>query len=321
MQSIRPESCFPKPAKRRNGALLKYWQLYLLLLIPVTYVIVFSYIPMAGLLIAFKNFDFTKGVIGSEWVGLLNFEKFFRSPQFKQILINTLTLSFYRLLVGFPIPILFAIAIHAFPGKRYGKIIQTTTFVPYFISTVVMVGLVNQLLNNRIGLYGIFYSAIFGGRIGSAPNLLSNPSLFKHLYVWSGIWQGTGYEAIIYIAALSSVDPVLHEAACIDGASRFRRVIHVDIPALLPTIIILLIINSGKIMNIGYEKVFLMQNSLNLSSSEVISTYVYKVGLTARSDFSQATAISMFNSVINFVLLLTVNKAVGKLGGSDRSIF
>lgn len=317
MKNTQTTTLFSKPRALLSKRVTERWQLYLLLLIPVAYIVVFSYVPMGGLIIAFKNFDFSKGIFGSNWVGMQNFDRFFRSPQFIQIIGNTLALSTYRLLIGFPIPIIFAIAIHVFPARRYGKLVQTTTFIPYFISTVVMVGLINQLFNNRIGLYGIFYNGLYGGRVGSAPNILGKASLFKHLYVWSGIWQNTGYEAIIYIAALAGVDLSLHEAASIDGASRFRRVIHIDIPAIMPTVVILLIMNSGRIMNIGYEKVFLMQNSLNLSASEVISTYVYKVGLTARSDFSQATAISMFNSVINFVLLLAVNNFAGKLSGSS----
>ena len=317
MKNAQTITSYSKPRALLSKRVKDRYQLYLLLLIPVVYIVIFSYIPMGGLIIAFKSFDFSKGIFGSSWVGMQNFDRFFRSPQFAQIIGNTLTLSIYRLLVGFPIPIIFAIAIHVFPAKRYGKLVQTTTFIPYFISTVVMVGLINQLFNNRIGLYGVFFSGMSGGRIGSAPNILGNASLFKHLYVWSGIWQNTGYEAIIYIAALAGVDLSLHEAASIDGANRFRRVIHIDIPAIMPTVVILLIMNSGRIMNIGYEKVFLMQNSLNLSASEVISTYVYKVGLTARSDFSQATAISMFNSVINFILLIFVNKFAGKLSGSS----
>lgn len=292
------------------------WQIYLLLLIPLTYIVLFAYIPMGGLIIAFKNYDITKGIFGSPWVGMANFKRFFSSSSAGQIIRNTLTLSTYRLVVGFPIPIIFALAVHAFPGKRYGKLVQTTAFIPYFISTVVMVGLINQFFNNRIGIYGVVYSALTGTRAGSAPNILSSGPAFKHLYVWSGIWQSMGYEAIIYIAALSGVDESLHEAASIDGASRFQRVLHIDIPAILPTVVILLIMSAGKIMNVGYEKVFLMQNNLNQRYAEVISTYVYKVGLTSRSDFSQATAVSMFNSIVNFVLLISVNKVSKKLSGS-----
>ena len=300
--------------KNLRSRIMERWQLYLLLLIPLAYIIIFAYIPMGGLVIAFKNYDFTKGIFGSDWVGLKNFEKFFHSNNFVKIIRNTLTLSIYRLIVGFPLPIMLAIAIHVFPGKRYSKTVQTVTFIPHFISTVVMVGLINQFFNNRIGIYGILYSALTNSSIGSAPNILASGPAFKHLYVWSGIWQGAGYDAIIYIAALAGVGQSLHEAASIDGASRFKRVIHIDLPAILPTMVILLILSFGKLMNVGYEKVFLMQNSLNLGYSEVISTHVYKVGLTSRSDFSQATAISMFNSVINFVLLISVNGITKKLG-------
>ena len=312
--SLKVDSNVVIPRQKTLGRRMRErWQLYLLLLVPLTYIILFAYAPMGGLLIAFKNYDFTKGILGSEWVGFANFERFFNSTDFGRLIRNTLTLSIYRLAVGFPIPIIFAIAVHALPSKRFGKIVQTTAFIPYFISTVVMVGLLNQFFNNRIGIYGVFYNALTGS---IAPNILSNGPAFKNLYVWSSIWQSAGYDAIIYIAALSAVDISLHEAASIDGASRFQRVLHIDIPAILPTVVILLIMSCGKIMNVGYEKVFLMQNNLNLRYSEVISTYVYKVGLTARSDYSQATAISMFNSVINFVLLISVNKLSKKCSGS-----
>lgn len=310
------ENLFAKLGSRISPNILRRWQLYVLLLIPVAYVIIFDYVPMGGMIIAFKNYDFSKGVYGSNWVGLDNFFKFFNSYQFGQIIKNTLTLSVYRLLAGFPIPILFALALNALPAKRYGKMIQTITFIPHFISTVVIVGLVTQLFNNRTGIYGTLFSAITGSGLGSAPNILSSGQAFKHLYVWSGIWQSTGYDAIIYIAALAGVDVSLHEAASIDGASHFQRVLHIDIPSILPTATILLILNCGKIMSVGYEKVFLMQNSLNISYSEIISTYVYKVGLTSRSDFSQATAIGMFNSVINFTLVTIVNKISKNLNGS-----
>lgn len=290
-----------------------YWQLYLLLAIPVIYVFIFNYIPMAGLVIAFQDFDYSKGVFASKWIGLDNFERFFTSYNFNSILKNTLILSLYSLFT-FPIPILFALMLNAFIGKRYAKLIQTVTYIPHFISTVVMVGLIFQVLNQRSGLYGSLYT-FFTNKI--APDLLADGNNFKHLYVWSGVWQSTGYNAIIYIAALSNVDPELHEVATIDGASRLQRIRYIDWPAILPTISILLVLAVGNIMNVGFEKVLLMQNDLNKSFSQIISTYVYEVGLASGvNNYSYSTAISMFNSVINFILLITANTISRKVSGS-----
>ncbi|MCR1841854.1 ABC transporter permease [Murimonas intestini] len=308
--------------KRRKAAqrdLLKKqikarWQIYLLLLLPLAYILIFAYIPMGGLVMAFKDYDMTKGIWGSDFVGLANFQKFFSSYKFTQVLKNTLTVSVYSLLITFPVPIIFALILNSFPGKRFNKVVQTTTYIPYFISTVVMVGLVMQVLNYRTGIYGALYS-LFTGKV--APDILGKASSFKHVYVWSSVWQTTGYSAIIYIAALANVDPSLHEAAKIDGASRFQRVRYVDWPSIMPTATIMLILAAGNIMNVGFEKVLLLQNDLNIASSEVISTYVYKVGLARGiGDFSLSTAIGMFNSVINFVLLVSVNWLSKRLSGN-----
>ena len=290
------------------------WQLYLLLLLPLAYLIIFAYFPMGGLVIAFKKYNIAQGIFGSPWVGLDNFIKFFSSYKFANIIQNTLVISLYSLLVSFPIPIVFALLLNAMLNEKYKKVIQAVTYIPYFISTVVMVGLIMQILNNRSGIYGSFYT-LLTGRV--AANILTNGKLFKHIYVWSGVWQTTGYSAIIYIAALSSVDMTLHEAATIDGASRMQRLLYVDIPAILPTASIMLILAVGNIMNLGFEKVLLMQNNLNLNYSEIISTYVYKVGLASGlNDFSLSTAISMFNSVVNFLLLSLANWGSKKLNGS-----
>lgn len=290
------------------------WQIYLILLIPVTYIIIFAYVPMGGLTLAFKDYDLTKGIWGSKWVGFDNFIEFFNSYKFSQVLKNTLVISFYSLLAGFPLPIIFALFINAFPGRKYKKLVQTTTYIPYFISTVVMVGIVMQLLNDRTGIYGSLYTLFTGT---AAPDILGKPEMFKHIYVFSGIWQATGYNAIIYIAALANVDQSLQEAARIDGASRFQCVRYIDFPSILPTATIMLILAVGGIMNVGFEKVLLLQNDLNMSSSEVISTYVYKVGLAkGTGDFSLSTAIGMFNSAINFVLLVTVNFFSKKISGN-----
>lgn len=308
----------PVPAIRNHAALgkrvLMRWQLYLLLLLPVTWLILFCYVPMSGLVLAFKQYNASLGIWGSKWVGLNNFQKFFSSYKCSMVIRNTLTISLYSLLVSFPIPIIFALMLNVLPSKRYKKTIQTVTYIPYFFSTVIMVGLLFQLLDYRIGLYGTLHM-LFTGQ--TAPNILADGANFKHIYVWSGVWQSTGYSAIIYIAALSTADQALHEAAMIDGASRLQRVWHIDLPAILPTASIMLILAVGNIMNIGYEKVLLMQNNLNMNHSEIISTYTYKVGLSSGiPNFSMATAIGMFNSIINFVLLMITNLISKRLNGS-----
>lgn len=300
--------------KQFKKKIIARWQLYLLLVIPILYIIIFAYYPMVGLITAFQDYRFGAGIFESPFVGFENFNKFFQSYKFSLVLRNTLTLSFYGLFLSFPIPIIFALVLNAFPLKRYAKAIQMVTYVPHFISTVIIVGLITQLLNYRTGMYGSLYNLISGE---NAPNILASGTLFKHIFVLSGVWQHTGYNAVIYIAALAGIDPSLHESAMIDGASRLQRIRYIDFPGILPTITILLILATGNIMNVGYEKVLLMQNDLNINYSEIISTYVYKVGLASGiTDFSLSTAISMFNSVINFSLLLTVNWIAKKLNGS-----
>lgn len=290
------------------------WQIYLLLLIPIAYIFIFAYVPMGGLVIAFKKYDFSLGILGSPWVGFDNFIKFFNSYKFSLVLKNTLIISLYSLVVTFPIPIIFALLMNALPLKKYQKTIQTVTYIPYFISTVVMVGLLFQILNSRNGMYGSLFTMITGA---SAPDILAEGKNFKHIYVWSGVWQATGYNSIIYFAALSNVDQSLHEAALIDGASRFQRIRFIDMPSIMPTASIMMILAVGNIMNVGFEKVLLMQNSLNLNYSEIISTYVYKVGLASGvNDFSLSAAISMFNSIINFILLIIANWSSKKISGS-----
>ena len=279
--------------------------MFLFLLIPVIWVLIFNYAPMVGIQIAFRKYKIRDGIWGSRWVGLANFTKFFGSYQFQRVLVNTIRVSLYSLAAGFPLPIVLALCMNALTNQRYKKFIQTLTYIPHFISTVVMVGMLMQIFNSNTGLYGRLGWLFTGQR---PEDILSQASVFPHMYVWSGVWQGMGWSSIIYMAALSSVDASLYEAAEIDGASRFQRCIYIDFPCILPTATILLIMNAGNIMSVGFEKVFLMQNSLNLSTSEVISTYVYKVSLTASgSDFSYGTAIGLFNSVINLMLLVIVN--------------
>ena len=307
-QALRPVS-----RQRRLGLRIRMcWELYMFLLLPVVWVIIFSYLPMAGVQIAFKRFTLKEGIWGSPWVGLYQFHKFFGSPQLARILPNTIILSFYSLIAGFPLPIIFALGLNAITVRWYKKSVQTITYLPHFISTVVLVGMLFRVLHPRTGLYGIFYQALYGMQ---PRDLFGNAGAFRHLYVWSGIWQGLGWSSIIYVAALSNVSLDLHEAAQIDGATRLQRVWHIDLPTIMPTATIMLILNAGSIMNVGFEKTYLLQNDLNLTTSEVISTYVYKVGISssASSDYSYSAAIGLFNSVVNLMMLVFVNFLSNKL--------
>jgi len=284
----------------------KRWQLFLFIAPAVIYILIFAYYPMFGVQIAFKDFTPGKGIWGSPWVGFKHFARFFKSYQFSKVITNTLRLSLYSLIVGTPLAIFMSLAINIVRNVRFKKIVQTMTYMPHFISVVVLVGMIIQTLNPIMGLYGTLYRVL--GGTGYPRDILTRASVFPHLYVWSGIWQGLGWSTIIYLAALSNVDLELHEAAQIEGANRFKRIIHIDFPVLLPTASILLILRAGSIMNVGFEKVFLMQNSANLALSEVISTYVYKVGMSGGgTQFSYASAIGLFNSVINCIILVMVN--------------
>jgi putative aldouronate transport system permease protein len=285
-----------------------HWQLYLIILLPLLYVIVFSYVPMYGVQLGFKQYYVSKGINGSPWVGLKFFKQFFSSTSSWLVIKNTITISLYSLIAGFPLPIILAVALNEARNKFFKKTVQMVTYAPYFISTVVMVGMLFQVLDPQIGIV----AKMLGDKAGQL-NLLGDAKYFKSLYVWSGIWQGTGYSSIIYLAALAGVDPSLQEAAIIDGASKIKRIWHVDLPSIAPTIVILLILSVGGIMSVGFEKVYLMQNSMNASSSEIISTYVYKVGLVS-ANFSFSTAIGLFNSVVNLILLASVNFIAKRLG-------
>lgn len=302
-----------KKKSKKLAQIRQHWQLYVFLLLPVTYIIIFCYVPMGGLVIAFEDYKVRRGIWGSDWVGLSNFIKFFNSFQFVRVLKNTLILSAYSILAGFPIPIIFALMINCMRDGKLKKTIQTIVTLPHFISTAVMVGIILQLFNSHTGLYGIIGKFLTGD---SPSNLLGSAAAFRHLYVWTDVWQGFGWGSIIYTAALSGVDPTYHEAAQLDGATRFQRIVHVDFPAILPTVVIMLILRMGSVMSIGFEKVYLMQNSLNLETSQIISTYVYEVSLASNglSDFSYATAIGMFNSVINLIIISSVNWIAGKVG-------
>ena len=276
------------------------------------WLLLIRYLPMLGVVIAFKKFIIRDGIWGSPWVGLAQFEKFFRSYNCWRIISNSLTLSLYTILAGFPIPILFALLLNCVRNERYKKTIQTITYMPHFISTVVIVGMINQFLNPRIGMYGVFANALTGQY---PPDLLGISGAFPHLYVWTGVWQSFGWGSIVYLAALTNSDPQLHEAAIIDGASRWQRILYVDLPCIIPTATIMLIMRAGSVMSLGFEKAYLMQNNLNLSASEIISTYVYKVGMgvslsgggSTMPDYSLSTAVNLFNSVINLILICSVN--------------
>ncbi len=287
----------------------KRWQLYLMLLLPLAYIIVFCYVPMGGILIAFEDYSFRKGILGSDWVGLKYFEQFFSNPDMMKLLKNTLVISFYSLLISFPAPVVLALALHIIGGKRFKKFMQSLTYAPYFISTVVMVGIILQCFHLNIGIVNNLLALVGLDRV----DFMGRASYFRHIYVWSGVWQTTGYAAVIYIAALGNVDQSLVEASLIDGANRLQRIKIVELPALKPIITIQLIMAIGSIMGVGFEKVFLMQSPLNLSVSEIISTYVYKRGLKDMQ-YSFATAVGLFNSVVNFILLFLANKISQKFG-------
>ncbi len=280
-------------------------QLYLMLALPVLFVIVFNYVPMYGAQIAFKNYVVTKGIWGSEWVGLKHFDRFVNSYEFWRLLRNTLSISLYSLLAGFPFPILLALSLNYVRSLAFKKSVQMITYAPYFISVVVMVGIIFELLDPRKGIVNHFIQAL-----GFEPiSFMAKAGLFQSIYVWSGVWQMMGFSCIIYLAALAGIDPALHESAVIDGASKLRRMWHVDLPGIMPIAVILLIINMGHLLDVGYEKILLMQNSLNLRTSEVIDTYVYKVALNSPAmNYSYSTLIGLFKSAINLALLVLVNQ-------------
>lgn len=292
-------------------SLKKNWVLYLFLVPALTYMVLFNYWPMYGLQIAFQNFKLAQGFSGSEWVGLKWFQKFLESPRFLQIFKNTVSLSLYGMIASFPFPIILALILNNVKNAKWKKFAQTITYMPHFISMVVLVGMMSLFFSPSSGIINTILSW-FGG--SGDVFFMGESKYFQHMYVWTGVWQGMGWGSIIYLAALAGVDPQLHEAARIDGANKIKRAWYVDIPCIMPTIVILLIMNCGSIISVGYEKAYLMQNNLNMEVSEVISTYVYKVGVE-QAQYSFSTAIGLMNNVINFVLLLIVNKISDKLSG------
>jgi ABC-type polysaccharide transport system permease subunit len=269
---------------------------------------------MYGAQIAFRNFTAVKGIWGSPWVGLKNFIDFFKSYQFERVLKNTIVISVYSLIAGFPIPVILALLLNNTENQLIKKSVQMVTYAPHFISTVVMAGIIVQFLSLQYGLVNNIVR-FFGGE---GVMFMGEPKYFSTIYVLSGVWQQMGWGSIIYLSALSSIDPSLHEAAIVDGAGRFKRMIHIDIPGITPTIVIMFILNIGRLLNVGFEKALLLQNSMNMESSEIISTYVYKVAFVASiPNYSYGTAIGLFNSVVNFTLIIIANIIARRLGDTS----
>ena len=295
-------------ARRFMHHVYMHRQIYLLMLPAIIYIAVFHYGPMYGAQIAFKNFRPSRGIWNSDWVGMKNFIRFFNYMDFWKIIGNTVGLSLYGIIAGFPAPILLALLLNEVKNQRFKKTIQLITNAPHFLSVVVGCGLIliffnesNGIVNNIIDTFG-----------GTRTAFLTDPKWFKTLYVFTGIWKNTGWNAIIYLAALSGVDQECVEAARVDGASRLKIILHINLPHILPTMVILLILSTGNILSVGFEKVFLLQNDLNFDSSTIISTYTYRVGLMG-GEFSYSTAIGLFNSVVNVIVLLIVNKISDRL--------
>ncbi len=293
-------------------SILKNHQLYIMVLPTLAFFIIFHYIPMYGVQIAFKDYYANLGIWGSPWVGLKHFIRFFNSFRFWLLIENTILLQAFSLIAGFPLPIILAILLHHLPSKKYSRFVQTVTYIPHFISIVVLVGMLFVFLSPRSGIINIVLKSL-----GKESILfMAQPNWFRPLYVLSGIWQSTGWGAIMYLAALSSVSPELHESATVDGASKIKRILHIDMPSIAPTIIILLILNLGRVMSVGFEKAYLMQTSMNLNKSEIIATYVYKAGLLD-SQYSFSSAVGLFNSVVNFTLLISVNAISKKVSNTS----
>lgn len=286
-----------------------YYQLYLFVLPAFLVILFFHYFPMYGVQLAFKKYDSAKGLLGGDFVGLQYFQKFIKSYQFSDLMRNTFLLSLYTIAAGFPIPIVFSLIFNQIQNPRSKKMMQTISYMPHFVSVIVLVGMLLIFLSPSSGMAGHLYRLF-----GLEPvNLMGEESCFRTIYVISDIWQHAGWNSIIYVAALSAIDVQLYEAAKVDGANRWQQILHIDVPSLAPTIIILLILNAGNIMTVGFEKAFLMQNATNMGVSEVISTYVYKMGIIS-NQISYSSAIGLFNTLINFVFLLLVNLLARKYG-------
>lgn len=293
------------------------WQLHLMMLIPFVYLLIFHYVPMYGIQISFKTYSPRAGIPGSEWVGLANFRDFFTYYKWTNLVVNTLAISLYSIFVGFPIPIILALVLHVNTNKVLKKVAQNVSYVPHFISLVVMIGILNTVLNPISGFLGYINRSL---GIVNYTDIRASKEAFRHLYIWSGVWQGAGWSTIMYVSALSAVPEELHEAAKLDGASRLRRVWAVDLPTIMPTIAIMLIMRFGGVMSVGYQKAYLMQNNMNIDVSELISTYVYKVGIKS-GNMSFGSAIGLLNSVINTVIVFTVNWVTNLLTDNEMGLF
>lgn len=295
-------------SRRTKRALRRDWQLMVLCILPVAYFIIFYYVPMYGVQIAFKDFKAIKGIWGSPWVGLKHFKRFFNSSQFWPLLKNTLALSFMQLLIGFPVPIILAILLNQMRNKKYKKFVQSVVYCPHFISIVVLTSMLYIFLSPRNGIINTMIKALGGESIF----FLGEAKYFRGVFVASGVWQNAGWNAIIYISALAGISPDLYEAAEIDGANKWQRIWHIDLPGILPTMVMMFIMEIGKVMNLGFQKAYLMQNAQNLATSEIISTYIYKVGLI-NAQYSYSAAINLFNNVINIILLVSCNYLAKKI--------
>ncbi len=305
----RNKSTTAKPAVMSGGKPLgrrikDNWQLYLMLLVPVVLTIIYKYIPMYGIQIAFRDYKASKGFMGSEWVGLEWFLRFFSAPTFWRMMKNTILLSLYSLLWGFPIPIILALMMNQMRFHRFKRITQTVLYAPHFISTMVICGMIRIFLSPSGGLINLI--------AGTSIDFLTESSAFRTIYIASGIWQDAGWGIIVYMATLANVDTSLYEAAKVDGASLFQRIIHIDIPELAPIMVLNLIMSVGGLMNVGFEKVWLLQTDLNKAASDVIAVYVYQQGIE-RAKYSYSTAVGLFNTVINIILLIAVNKAAKRI--------
>lgn len=290
-----------KTVMRRVG---QYWQLYLMLLIPVVLTIVYKYIPMYGIQIAFRDFKSTRGILGSEWVGLKWFERFFSSPNCLRMIKNTVLLSLYSLLWSFPIPIILSLMINQLRFNKFKRTVQTILYAPHFISIMVVCGMLRIFLSPSGGLINLI--------AGTSIDFLSEASAFRTIYIASGIWQDAGWGIIVYMATLANIDASHYEAAKIDGASMFQRIRFIDLPELVPQIVLMLIMSASNLMNVGFEKVFLLQTDLNKATSDVIAVYVYQQGIE-HAKYSYSTAVGLFNTVVNVILLIVVNKITSKI--------
>ena len=298
----------------RRRALKKSWPLYVMMLPPLVFLAIFNFWPILGAQIAFRNYNPIGGIWGSPWVGLEKFQQWVSNPQFFSIMSNTLVLSFYQLIVSTLVAILLALSLNEVRTRWFKKFIQTVTYFPYFISLIVLVGMMQLILSPDNGPI----SYLLAGMGIHMPDVFANAGAFRNLYVWSGVWQTTGYGAIIFLGVLSSVSPSLYEAAKLDGATLLQKVRHVDLPAIRPTIVILVILDIGNLLQVGFEKVFLLQNPLNLDTSQVISTYVYQTGLVS-GDFSYGAAVGLFNSSISLILIIVANFLARRF--ADTSLF